>query len=147
MSENKKVHFMDPKRRLRKLMKDIDLDPETASQKISFNASYTQDRIKADGSPAPNYFQPYNLPVVKIFGDDGAIVIGHGVREFLEQEIINFQKGQISRSSLEKEFKKQSLEELVAELNRLLYPDGGASLEYHDTNGWVGWEIPNFWSD
>lgn len=39
MSEtNKKVHFMDPKRRLRKLMKDIDLDPETASKRISFNA-------------------------------------------------------------------------------------------------------------
>ena len=39
MSEtNKKLHFMDPKRRLRKLVKDIDLDPETASKRISFNA-------------------------------------------------------------------------------------------------------------
>ena len=138
---------MDPKRRLRKLMKDIDLDPETAAQKISFNASYTQDRIKADGSPAPNYFQPYNLPVVKIFGEHGAIVIGHGVREYLEQEIIKQKSFGITTSSLEKEFKKQSLEELVAELNRLLYPDGGATLEYHDMNGWVGWEIPDHWSD
>ena len=39
MSEtNKKLHFMDPKRRLRKLVKDIDIDPETASKRISFNA-------------------------------------------------------------------------------------------------------------
>ena len=39
MSEtNKKIHFMDPKRRLRKLVNDIDLDPETASKRISFNA-------------------------------------------------------------------------------------------------------------
>jgi len=36
--EGQKLYFMDPKRRLRKLIKDIDLDPETASKRISFNA-------------------------------------------------------------------------------------------------------------
>jgi hypothetical protein len=46
MSEtNKKVHFMDPKRRLRKLIKDIDLDPETASKRISFNADNSDEKI------------------------------------------------------------------------------------------------------
>jgi hypothetical protein len=46
MSEtNKKVHFMDPKRRLRKLVKDIDLDPETASKRISFNADNSDEKI------------------------------------------------------------------------------------------------------
>jgi len=35
---NKRLHFMDPKRRLRKLIKDIDIDPETAAKRISFNA-------------------------------------------------------------------------------------------------------------
>ena len=36
--ERPKLHFMDPKRRLRKLIKDIDLDPETAAKRISFNS-------------------------------------------------------------------------------------------------------------
>jgi hypothetical protein len=35
---NKRLHFMDPKRRLRKLIKDIDIDPETAAKRISFNS-------------------------------------------------------------------------------------------------------------
>ena len=37
---NKKLYFMDPKRRLRKLIKDIDIDPETAAKRISFNADW-----------------------------------------------------------------------------------------------------------
>ena len=61
MSEtNKKLYFMDPKRRLRKLVKDIDLDPETASKRISFNADnddekiYSYDEMKAVFDKASN---------------------------------------------------------------------------------------------
>ena len=58
--EGQKLYFMDPKRRLRKLIKDIDLDPETASKRISFNADnddekiYSYDEMKAVFDKASN---------------------------------------------------------------------------------------------
>ncbi len=62
-----------------------------------------------------------DLPVVKIYGENGVIVIGHGVRQYLIQELADM-------------------------LDKLLKTNGeqGASLEYHDMDGWVGWQIPDF---
>ena len=41
---------------------------------------------------------------------------------------------------------KASTQELADMLDKLLKSNGeqGASLEYHDIDGWVGWQIPDF---
>jgi len=96
------------------------------------------------------YKEPFKVPVVKIYGENGAIVIGHGVREYLIQEIKyayveatgTTYLHAFSKSGLQ----KKSTQELVDILDHYLkeQDNGGASLEYHDMDGWVGWQIPDF---
>ena len=103
------------------------------------------------------YKEPFKVPVVKIYGENGAIVIGHGVREYLIQEIQYgwkdtvadlHNKGSIgiSKERIEESLQKASTQELADMLDKLLKSNGeqGASLEYHDMDGWVGWQIPDF---
>jgi len=103
------------------------------------------------------YKEPFKVPVVKIYGENGAIVIGHGVREYLIQEIqyawkdtvaTLHNKGSIGipKERIEESLQKASTQELADMLDKLLKSNGeqGASLEYHDMDGWVGWQIPDF---
>ena len=85
-----------------------------------------------------------DLPVVKIYGENGVIVIGHGVRQYLIQELADMLDKSASR--IEESLQKASTQELADMLDKLLKSNGeeGASLEYHDMDGWVGWQIPDF---
>jgi len=97
------------------------------------------------------YKEPFKVPVVKIYGENGAIVIGHGVREYLIQEIkYAYESGDYGLAFLSAfsipGLQKKSTQELVDILDHYLkeQDNGGASLEYHDMDGWVGWQIPDF---
>jgi len=96
------------------------------------------------------YKEPFKVPVVKIYGENGAIVIGHGVREYLIQEIkyayVEATGTTYLHTFSNSGLQKKSTQELVDILDHYLkeQDDGGASLEYHDMDGWVGWQIPDF---
>jgi len=124
------------------------------------NAHIPAHRKRAESFAAEvpdKYKEPFKVPVVKIYGENGAIVIGHGVREYLIQEIQYawkdtvadlHNKGSIgiSKERIEESLQKASTQELADMLDKLLKSNGeqGASLEYHDMDGWVGWQIPDF---
>jgi hypothetical protein len=96
------------------------------------------------------YKEPFKVPIVKIYGENGAIVIGHGVREYLIQEIkyayVEATGTTYLHTFSNSGLQKKSTQELVDILDHYLkeQDDGGASLEYHDMDGWVGWQIPDF---
>jgi len=118
------------------------------------NAHIPAHRKRAESFTAEvpgKYKEPFKVPVVKIYGENGAIVIGHGVREYLIQEIQYAWKDTVSplgipNKKIEESLHKASTQELVDMLDKLLKSNGeqGASLEHHDMGHWVGWQIPDF---
>ena len=134
---------------LREIVSDFNeghiLDTDTGYLRIEFRP------VKKLGAESFSAEPSTKIPVVKIYGENGAIVIGHGVRQYLIQEIkYAYEAGDYDLAFLSAfsipGLQKKSTQELVDILDHYLkeQDDGGASIEYHDMDGWVGWQIPDF---
>jgi len=92
---------------------------------------------------------PPMTPIVKVFGEEGMVMVGDGVKEWVILVLLD--RNPYRRDVQREEYETQTLRSLVQLLNDSAvdtpYEQEGASLEYYNTNEYVGWNIPNFWPE
>jgi len=96
----------------------------------------------------------FQTPIVKVFGDNGMVVIGNAVKEWVIMVLEDRLRDENpSLWSVERpqsqDYENMPLETLVGLLNVSAVDTAsqqlGASLSFFNTNEYVGWNIPNFY--
>ena len=108
------------------------------------------------------------FPVLKIYGEDGRIIVGYGMNAYIAEEVneIIAEHEEYYESDdypyreppiiTPDDLINATLDELVSrwnavmeELNRMgrgpAVPYESVTIEYHEIDSWVGWQIPDFW--